>query len=537
MRFQRAVSLNHLVRILLALVLLSGCKVTAEDIEEWKGTVKGPQKICAVIGSDRYPIELRAQAAFALVELDREIDVGRGEQAGVIVLQQTLQRIENEEVRKDIVDAMVDRVIALMDNTDRPQTDEPVDPNFTGPPMHQIRAKDAAYILANPNMSRRETRFRLIDSIVDWYVDDFNQRNLTGRFTAQQVIRALGSRAASKLVDALNARLPEQTLHQITELIAQLGNAETRRAAGDRIVAVEREMEGTEFNEWIQGEIRTRLQGRSEEISDERLRQSATENQARMLTGALLAMKTIASEPVVGERLVEIAEDTNAPTVRRTQALLALEGNPPASALSLIASLATTRTLDPGLRTAAFDRLTDLRNRDALTHLWPLIELAATTAAETRERGMATDVGLIISGPEGVSEVLSRLPSDRSPYYSSQELNGYGLAIAQMNPAPMELMRGLLGSPNWWIRIVALRFLQHGGSEEDIARMEGLASDSAATNGPDWLQLNTVGKVSEHALEQLRTRLAEEASRQPETEAEAEGEPEQEEATDSGGET
>ena len=53
------------------LMLVGGCKVTSEDIEYWKGTVKGPGKIVAVMLADKYPMELRTQAALALVDMER----------------------------------------------------------------------------------------------------------------------------------------------------------------------------------------------------------------------------------------------------------------------------------------------------------------------------------------------------------------------------------------------------------------------------------------------------------------------------------
>lgn len=520
---QKADKFLPLVGLLVSLALIGGCKVTPEDIEEWKGTVKGPQKLCAVISSDRYPLELRSQAALALVELDRDIDIEQNgeERAAVEVLRDTLQRIDNEDTRKDITETIADQIIALMQNADRPQAQ--VDPNFTGPPPHQVRAKDAAFLLANANLSRRATRNRLTDAIVDWYVADFSQRYMAGRYPAPDVMRALGSRAAAKLVDALNARLPTQTLEQVTELIVELGNAETRQAAGERLVAVQREMQTTEFNEWIQSELRSRLE-EGQEVSDERLRSSANSSQETLINGALSAMRKIAAEASVGARLVEIAEDTNAPIGRRTNALLALEGNPPRDARDRLARLATNRTNDPGLRNAAFGRLTDLRDRNVLPMLWPLVELSATTRTETTERGMATDVALLVSGAQGASEVLRRLPAGRTPYFSSQELNGYGLAVSQMNPSPGDAMRGLLSSSNWWLRVIALRYLQHAGTADDIARMDALKTDSQSTNGPDWGELNTVGKVAEHAIVQLRERLSEDESRAGSAEGETESE-------------
>ena len=41
-------------------VMLAGCQVDSDDVQQWKGTVKGPTRLVAVIGSDRYPAAGRA---------------------------------------------------------------------------------------------------------------------------------------------------------------------------------------------------------------------------------------------------------------------------------------------------------------------------------------------------------------------------------------------------------------------------------------------------------------------------------------------
>jgi hypothetical protein len=63
-------------RVILALAALStgaatGCAIRSDDIQHWKQTQKGPEKILKVMASDRYPLALRAEAALAMVELER----------------------------------------------------------------------------------------------------------------------------------------------------------------------------------------------------------------------------------------------------------------------------------------------------------------------------------------------------------------------------------------------------------------------------------------------------------------------------------
>src|SRR4051794_41090390 len=56
---------------LLTILVTTACRVRDSDIETWKGTVKGPGKMVAVMLADKYDMELRSSAALALVDMER----------------------------------------------------------------------------------------------------------------------------------------------------------------------------------------------------------------------------------------------------------------------------------------------------------------------------------------------------------------------------------------------------------------------------------------------------------------------------------
>ena len=89
------------------LALATGCKVTSDDVEHWKGTVKGPGKIVAVVLAEKYPMELRMRAALALVEMERS-DVD-----GLAELQRALQRLP-EATQREMIDGITPGLIPLM---------------------------------------------------------------------------------------------------------------------------------------------------------------------------------------------------------------------------------------------------------------------------------------------------------------------------------------------------------------------------------------------------------------------------------------
>jgi len=497
--------------------VLAGCKVTSEDVQYWKTTVKGPRKIVAVLKATRYPIELRTDAALALVEMERR-DVD-----GVAQLQQAVQAVRgrDEAESQQLVDGMIPRLGELMSGADNAQDHE----DDAGPSELSIRAKDAAYLLI-PFASEAH-RAEIIDAVVGWYVVDFNRRALSGNYSAEQVVRSLGARAASILVDALGAQMPKEALVKIAQMIGQQGDEATKARAAERLVAIEQEMEGAEFFEWLQAQIRTQIQGRSgaSEVNENRVRGVATLNREKFINeGALPAMKHLAAQDTVRARLLVIAQTAPAadaaPAVvlmtnlRRTNALKALEGNAAEAQLSQFLAIALDDANPSNVRDYAFDRIGDIRSAAAIPRLWPLVESADNDSNKKRLRWRGGELVLAIGGNAIVGQFLTKLPTDREVAYEPEELEGYATRMSQMTQPPTALMRRQLRSSNWFARIIALRFMQRRGTEADKRAMQRLVRDSAATVGEGWARVehDTVGKVAEDAIHQLEERLAQPAA-------------------------
>ncbi|MGB5283730.1 MAG: hypothetical protein WBN29_04420, partial [Polyangiales bacterium] len=227
-------------------LLLAGCKVDSDDVQQWKETVKGPTRLRAVIGSDRYSPELRTEAALAIVEMDRnDIDA-------LSILSKAFDELQRQDraISETIVGGMIPRLQALLST-------EP-DPEAPGPDPVQVRAKDAAYMVIPyaPEGSRNE----LIRAVVGWYSADFEGRSLAGDYSAEQVTRALGAEAAGMLVDALHEKMPPQAMIKIAEIIGEDGDEDTKKRAGQRLVAIEKEMEKGAFVTWLATQIRESIE-------------------------------------------------------------------------------------------------------------------------------------------------------------------------------------------------------------------------------------------------------------------------------------
>lgn len=507
---------TKIIKLCLAvMVLLAGCKVDGDDIQQWKGTVKGPTRLVAVIGSDRYPNELRTEAALAIVEMDRK-DVD-----GLAVLKDALNelRAEDPAASERIVGGMVPRLALLLSKAPD-QNDTELDPA-------EVRAKDAAYMVIPyaPEASRDE----LIRAVVGWYSADFEGRSLAGDYSAEQVTRAFGADAAGMLVDALDEKMPPQAMIKIAEIIGEDGSPETRKRAGERLVAIEHEMEKSSFVKWLATQIRASLEASGEPIDEARVTALALYNRENFINeGVLPAMRYLGDQEAVVARLLAIADtkpgadDSKAwqerLDARRATALKALEGHVTRAHLNRLLSIALDSRSSIEVRDYAFDRVGDIRSRDAIPRLWPFLEQVGCTAASCsqadklgkRLRWRAGELILSLGGPSAIEQFSQRLPAAAGIQYEPEELEGYATRMSQMTPQPTSTVLVLLNSQQWWNRVVALRYLERRGGAADVPAMQRLKSDGNAVSGQGWSELNppvkTVGDVADAATKALRAR-------------------------------
>lgn len=486
---------------------LAGCKVTQEDIDEWTGTQKGPGKIVAVLLADKYEDDLRSYAGLALVRMEPRAATSNHDPIdGVVELQAAVRQLE-PETRTRLVASIASGLMEMMQGG----TTAPADDGQVAPPL-QIRAKDAAFLLLP--YAGDDTRQTLTEAIVDWFVVDFNARNLAGNYTAEQVVRQLGAPAASRLVDAMNARTPQQALVKLAELIGALGDSDTKTRAAARLVAIEQEMESDEeFYGWLQERLRAQLRASQPdgEIDENRVNAAAALNRENyILLGALPAMRHLNDARVVQDRLLAVAmeEGTSEPMLqRRKTALLALEGAARQDQATALLDLALINDPPPRqnqafdqLRDAAFDRLTDTRSTAVLPRLWTAYDAATDWVFRYR-------IGTVILSLGGAAVVQQFFQHLQAEAYAQEELYNYGQRLAALSPPPTDFINAQLQSEQWFDRVIALYFWERRAQEGDVARITALEGDEAATQGDHWEDQNTVGKVAEAVAGAVRERL------------------------------
>ncbi|MGB5812105.1 MAG: hypothetical protein WBG86_16335 [Polyangiales bacterium] len=498
-----------------AVASLVGCKADSDDIEMWKGTVKGPTRLLAVVGSDRYDDDLRTQAALAMVEMERS-DVN-----GLKLLQQSLDQLRREDptASETIVGGMVARLEALLVEVPDAENREAL--------QAQIRAKDAAYMVIP--YAPEDTRSVLTRSVVGWYSRDFQGRSLSGDYSAEQVTRTLGAEAATMLVDALNEKMSPQAMIKIAEIIGEDGDKETKKRAADRLVEIEKQMEKPAFVKWLGDEIRKSMEAAGEPTDAARISAVAVYNRENYINnGALPAMKYLADQEVVSSRLLRIADTKPGPqdpkawverlNTRRANALRALEDQVTRAQLNRLLSIALDSTNSIEVRDYAFDRVDDIHSARAISRLWPLVQqvgcangaCGATEKLDKRLRWRAGELVLSLGGPSTIEQFTQQLPNAPGIQYEPEELEGYATRMSQMTPPPTSTVVEMLESQQWWNRVVALRYLERRGGADDVPAMKRLMTDTTELQGEGWRQLNPpaakVGDVAKGSIEALRTR-------------------------------
>lgn len=471
-----------------------GCKIGTADVDTWKGTVKGPGKIVAVLMADKYDLSLRSHAALALLDLDRPDVDGLNELVRAI---QLLQPATRERIVAQLVPHLTRTLQAP--SPAATTTHDELDPA-------QVRAKDAAFALLQH--ADEDSRRQLTAAVLRWYSVDFDARGLAGNYSAEQVVRGVGAPAATILVAALNASLPPASLVKLAELIGQLGSPQAKTEAAQRLLAIEAQMRSAAFLDALKVQIAGQLGApakgaQAAQKNEERVEKAAKGSQERFVDeGALPALAHLATQPEVAQRLLEIASDKHASAERRGRALQALEGKVGEAQLTPLLTLALDASAPAQVQDAAFDRVGDTRSAKAIPALWPLLQ----NAPSPKVRGRAGELVLAIGGPSSLTEFFAKLPAGDTSY-EPDELDGYAARMGQMTPLPTAVASAQLASRQWAARVIALNFFARKGNDQDIETMSPLLADATPVRGSGWEPNTTVGKVAKRAIDALQARI------------------------------
>jgi len=451
------------------------CRTTAEDVHRWAQTSQGPKRLVAVLTHDKYPIELRVEAAMTLVRMKprggRRIGIqGSDDYEGVL---DALKRL-TPDTRAKIVAGMAPQLkAAMLEPLPKPQGDEAVeDPSFP--------YKDTAYGLLTAEdgslVDDPAVRQTLRDALIQWSSTNFEQRmdESSQIYGMQQVFRWLkedGVRPLPNLIAPGNAKNDT-----IAGLIADLGDKAAKLSASNKLVAIAREVDTEAWVKKRAPSVEAANKASGLTPTKEQFQAQLDQYQEEELLRVFQSMQKVGQAPVV-DYLLAYARDSKNPEKRRANALASLEGhlerNNPAHADAILSLLSDDTTPDL-VRGVAVKRVGELPRDKVIDKLYALFK-----NPRWQIRWVAADLILRMSETKHVDEFMSKLEKTEGMAMSEPLI--YGPSIGEMKGTPKPIVfvekYASAGHPVEQ-RLAALGYYYRHGTKADLAKLDQYASDS-----------------------------------------------------------
>ena len=185
-----------------AALLVTGCNVTEEKIELWKGTQNGPKKLADTVGDSSVPAKLRAKAGVALVQIN----------------EWNLFRKTFSDMPKEDRDEIVLIIAPMLGEISKGS----VDNEASGPSKEQVDAKDGLYNLLE--YAGPKSLAAVQDPLISWCTQgNLNVRYKAGNYTISAVAKKVGARAADQMTKLLT--MDQVAISHIAKLIREINDA------------------------------------------------------------------------------------------------------------------------------------------------------------------------------------------------------------------------------------------------------------------------------------------------------------------------
>ena len=237
------------ITVAAVLTLGQGCRTSEDDVHRWANTAQGPRKLVAVLTHDKYPIDLRIEAAETLVSMKprggRRIGIqGTDEQEGLV---DALAQMA-PAARSVLVSRLVPKLQAEMAKPPpvaQPGQATPADPS--------IPYKDAAFAILTHDdgalMPDEGLKKSVRVSLAQWCTASFSDRmdDSSQLYGVEQMLRELKADGVRSIPDMM---LPGvNKLDRMSDLVAELGDPDTKLRASQRLVAVAKDVSSDELGE------------------------------------------------------------------------------------------------------------------------------------------------------------------------------------------------------------------------------------------------------------------------------------------------
>jgi hypothetical protein len=443
-------------------------------VQRWANTQQGPRKIVAVMTHDKYPDPLRIEAAMTLVTMKPRA----GRRVGIESLVSGLGELP-PTTRERIVSGMVPTLEEAMR-----QPAPPKDAAGVKPPDPTFAYKDAAFALLTSNgalVANDEQRKRLKGALADWAMTDFSARmdDSSQAYGMQQVLTELGPDGVRRLPELI---LPEEAkVGSIASFIAELGDAETKLQASNRLVKVAEEVDSPAWLERKAADLRAANEASGLKVEGKRFEAQLEQYQEEELLRVLLSLKRVGQDPAVSY-LISFAKDPRNREGRRAAALAALEGHVDRKNEALVRSLlelAGANDTPDLVRDQALRRVGELPRAQVVGNLYGLF-----ANDNWKIRWVAAELVLKMSEIKDLPEFMSNLGKVRS--MSITEPIRYGRLIGGLKgqQAPAQVVEPYAAPQNKApVRLSALGYFLELGTKDQVPLVAKYASDTMPVPG------------------------------------------------------
>jgi hypothetical protein len=447
------------------------CRTSADDVHRWANTQQGPRKIVAVMTHDKYPDDLRVEAAMTLVRMKPR----SGRRVGIDELVAGLSDLPAPS-RAKIVSGMVPLLEKeiLRSPPPEPAAGAAREPDTTFP------YKDAAFALLTHQgqelVANEGERGRLKGALRDWVMADFSARmdDTSQAYGMGQVLAELGAEGVRRLPQLITP--DAKKIGSLSQLIADLGDPATRLEASQRLVQVAREVDSSAWLARKATLLKQANEASGYKVEGPRFDAQLAQFQEEELLRVFSSLKQIGQAPAV-DYLLGYASDKTHAEKRREAALAAMEGHVlehPDIAARLFALAGADDTPDT-LRDQAFRRIGELPRKLVIDSLYALFP-----QKNWKVRWVAAELVLKMSEVSHLGEFMGKLGSVRE--MAITEPIRYGKLIAGLPGAPPvreAIAPFMAASQPAPVRLAALGYYLDQGARAELAALEPLAQDKA----------------------------------------------------------
>lgn len=446
------------------------CRTTTEDVDRWANTMQGPRKLIAVLTHDKFPIDLRVEAALSLIRMKprsgRAVGLqGSDEQIGLVDALSQLPAAE----RSQVVARLAPRLEEAMKRVPAP-----------GEPDESYPYKDAAFAILTHDdgalVTDGKIRGRLRAALAEWAVNNFSERmdDSSQLYGMDQVLRELKADGVRPLPELIPEN--QKKIDRIASLVAELGDTETKVKTAETLVAVARKVDSEAWVKDKEPVVEAANKASKLHPTPEQFRAQLEQYQEEELLRVFSSMKQVGQGPIV-EYLLDYANNVHNPDKRRAAALAALEGNlnrNDAKHAEAILAIASNKETPDAVRDVALRRVAEMPRHLVIDDLYRLF-----SEDNWKVRWVAAELVLQMSQTEHLDEFMRKLGAVKK--LALTEPLRYGALIAKLkgNPKPGALIDRFAerGKPVP-ARLTALGYYYAQGKANELPKVQKYASDS-----------------------------------------------------------